>query len=336
MLDEERLKQDLQAFAAIRPLFVNLGWGLLNELDCTDLIKKGASLKELMEKREIKNKKMLETILDILVGNGVLKHEKNKYSFVSIPQPNKKEDIDFLKKNYNRSMEWIAICFKDAKEVITSGKPKDKAGFDDEKGLELWDAIMCESPYSLRKKAILIFTKELKDGNSVLDFGCGGGIGLEQILLETSKNIFLDGMDTSGNYLERAKKRMQHLYTNTQSEIIKRNIKKIQFTLFDPKKPLPKNKKYDVIFLSIVLNHIKEEKHAKLFKELKSMLKRNGRLVIYQLINQSKYNRVPIWVMHVVPSHQEYPFRETYLRNIKKNFRNVDCFFDGTITVSYD
>lgn len=331
----ERLKYDLEAFESSAPLFITKAWNLLEEVGAKESLSKGTTIKQLMAEKNIKNKKMLECVLGSLVTGGVLKFENQQYSLLNLPKPPTKKQMNFLRKYYSNSLEWVEFVTSKAKETLLEGKAPVETGFEHNKGLELWDLIMEESPYSSRIIAVKKFSDNLKEGSCVLDYGCGGGIGLEAVLKNVNKEIELTGAEISKEYLERAKIRIKKLYSETTDKIIRDNINKMQFIQFNPERGLPTDKKYDVIFISIVLNHIAPEERDDFFENIKGMLKDDGIFVVYQLIHQSKLIRNPIcWTMHTVPTHTEYPFREEYIEKLKKHFKNVEESLKGMVVVT--
>jgi len=332
---DDRLKYDIEAFKSSAPLFINKAWNLLEEVGADTLLHNGITVNQLMEEKNIKNKEMLECMLDTLVGSGVLKYKDSKYFFLNSPKPATTEQMDFLQKYYAGSLRWIEFVSSKAKQTLVEGKAPKETGFEHEESLELWDTIMEESPYSGRIITINKFVSELKDDSSVLDLGCGGGIGLEAILRNVNKNIDIVGAEVSKEYLERAKIRIRKISSETTNQLIRDNLNRLQFIHFDPNKGMPKNRKYDAVFISIVLNHIKPEKRGDLFKDIKDLLNENGILALYQLIHQSKFNKNPIcWIMHTVPSHIEYPFREEYIKELKNHFKSVEEFMNGVVVIA--
>ncbi len=334
LLTDSRLRKDIKAFKASKPEFINRAWNLLLELNLKKEFEKGISINSL-KKKGIKNSKMLECMLDLLVGEKVLKFEKQKYFFVKEPKKITVKEYDYLKKYYPYSVKWADFVYSHAKKTLLTGKTPKKAGFDYEESLELWDGIMEETPYSFRVTAVKKLAKLIKENDDVLDLGCGGGIGLETIILNTNKKINLYGAEVSKKYLERSKKRIKKIEKELKNKIMKENINNLKLINYNPKKGIPKERKYNAIFMSIVLNHIPEKERSAFFKEVKEILKPKGHLIIFQLIHQSKFKRNPIcWLMHVVPTHSEYPFRKTYVKSVKKEFRKVKELLNGVILIA--
>lgn len=229
----------------------------------------------------------------------------------------------------------MEFVYSKAKETLVHGAAPKETGFEHEKSLDLWDTIMEESPYAARIIAVRKLAENLKKSAAVLDLGCGGGIGLETILKNTNKEIELSGAEVSKEYLERAKSRIKGILEETDNEVVRGNIGRLQYLQFDPEKWLPKEKKYDAVFSSIVINHITSEGREELFRNVRDILKDGGVFVIYQLIHQSRFKKNPIcWIMHTVPSHKEYPFREEYVAKLKRVFSSVEELLDGAIVIA--
>ncbi|MFA6049251.1 MAG: class I SAM-dependent methyltransferase [Candidatus Micrarchaeia archaeon] len=338
MLSDSRFKNDVAAFKASRPLFVKYAWDLLVAVGAKRLLVGGVSLGRLMRQLRLKNSKLLESVLAILVEEGALRYSDGNYSFIREPVPPTVAQLSFLKEHYLGSLEWIEFVTLRAKKALLSGKPAELTGFEASKSLDLWEAIMDGAPHSFRRYAIRKFTRNIAKNSHVLDFGCGGGSGLEQILRETSIPIYLEGIDPSPKYLLRARRRLSKL--KGQSAVVDENLGRLKLLTISPSsksndvfKQLERQK-YDVVFLSLVLNHVPVDERSNLFQNLRSLLKPDGKLVIYQIINLGAFKRSPIWIMHVIPSHTEYPFKDEYLRQLKSVFPKVDVFFDGVVTIS--
>jgi len=111
-------------------------------------------------------------------------------------------------------------------------------------------------------RELSIFNDLVKDGDRVLDLGCGHGRLIE---LFPGKNINYLGVDSSKNLLDIARKRYP----------------KYNFLLADALNlPLP-NDLFDAIFSIAVLHHIpSHELRIKFFEEVKRVLKPNGILVL--------------------------------------------------------
>ncbi len=331
LLFDTRFRMDAKAFQASSPEFVYRAWNLLKELNLKRDFENGITISSL-KRKGIKHERMLSCMLDLLVGQGILKFENHKYYFVKEPKPITKEQFSYLQKHYPGSTEWADFVTARARKTLLSGKPPKDTGFEGEESLRLWDAIMQESPHSFRKMAIEKMLSKVKPNASILDLGCGGGIGLKTILQNAKKDIFLDGAEVSSEYLEKAKNQIKKMSGHAKNKLLKRNLERVKLIHYDKKDFVPKGKKYDAVFISIVLNHLIENQREKLFQEIKEILKPNGFLVVFQLIHQSKFERNPIcWLMHTIPSHHEYPFKERHLKSIKNQFGKVKEHLNGII-----
>lgn len=111
-------------------------------------------------------------------------------------------------------------------------------------------------------RELSIFNDLVKDGDRVLDLGCGNGRLIE---LFVGKNIDYLGVDNSKNLIDIAKK--HHPNNN--------------FLLADALNLSLEDKTFDAIFSIAVLHHIpSRELRIKFFNEAKRILKPNGILVL--------------------------------------------------------
>jgi len=331
----ERQKFDANAFSASSPLFIAKAWELLSEMGIDKLVNNGSTFEEIITEKNIKNKNMLECILDTLVTSGVFSYKNEKYYFNKEPTMPTNEQIDFLKNHYKKSLEWVDFVFSKAKITLEQGKAPKETGFDHEKSLELWDNIMEESPYSGRLLTIKKFINNAEEGTKILDLGCGGGIGLEAVLTSTDKKIYLVGAEISSEYLKRAKNRINQLEKSTKNYNIKDNIKRLKFINYSPEEGLKIEGKFDVVFTSLVLNHLTIDERKKLFNSIWNVLRKNGVFASYQLIHISKFQKNPIcWIMHTVPTHVEYPFKDEYISALKDKFSSVEEYLGGVAVIA--
>lgn len=104
---------------------------------------------------------------------------------------------------------------------------------------------------------------ELKDGEKVLDLGCGDGY-YSYLLSQLSLNLKITGIDSHQEAIETAR---------TQAP-----SKKITFIIGDAEKlPFPKNS-FDKIIMSEVIEHVNDD--MKVLKEARRVLKKDGILVL--------------------------------------------------------
>lgn len=328
-----RLQNDLRAFKAIDPILTFRAWNILLGFGLFNSLIKGAAADDLARQADIKNKEMFSCLLRFLVGKGILKFERSLFSFVKQPILPASKEFLFLYEHYARSMLWIDTVTALAPGVLASGSTISETGFGEKGNLDLWDAIMEEAPFSFRQfliDKVLVSKKNLK----VLDFGCGGGIGTEQMLRSAAMPISILGVDSSKFYLKRAENRIRGLKKSLHAST-PLTQSKVRFMLYDYLTGEPLNEKFDIIYMSLVLNHITYVEQQKLISLLKSYLNEGGVLAIYQIINSGPFDRSPLcWVMHVVPSHKCYPEKERYFGLLKEQFRYVEEFFGGNVVLA--
>ena len=329
-MPERGLKMDLTALAMVRQIMVKYAIDILDRKKIFELLKKPHDLKSILKDSEIHNERMLENMLDILVGEGILLYTGENYCLGTLKKIDITEAENFLNSYYKESLEWINFVNQYSENTLTTGKPSELTGFEEEKAIYYWNKIMEQSPHSLRVIAITELYKDLKPYSLVLDYGCGGGVGLEQLIELSNKPVTLIGTDPSTKFFLEAKKRIKDL--NFEDEIRRENQKNIKFEEFDNLNNYLE--KFDAIFISIIFNHIWQKDHLQIFKQLNSLLKNHGKLVVVQLLDFGKFNRNPIWVMHNIPSHKGYPMKDQFIADLKSTFSSVEIQLDGMISVS--
>jgi len=330
-LTNKRLRQDIKALKAAKKCYTYFAWELLDEMNITKIIKNNPkSLEEIQKSLEIKDIDFLEKILDFLVGENILHFTSNKYKLLKTPQKIDKE-LEYLTKTCPGSTEWTNWLRKESKVTLKTARKIKDSSFDANKGSELWAKVMNESPFALRQLTIDQISQKFKNNNKIIDIGCGDGIGLEDILLRSSEPIQLVGLEVSKNYLNKAK----HRINNLEKEFLgikKENCKKTKFLIQDLTKTNI-NEKFDALFLSLVINHIPENKRKTFFLNIKKSMKEDSTLVTFQFLNDSKFKRSPMWIMQAIPSHVDFPYREEYISMLKSIFPSVKTLFNGLIII---
>ncbi len=112
-------------------------------------------------------------------------------------------------------------------------------------------------------------------GMKVLDIGCGRG---EIILFSAKKGAYATGIDYATEAIKLAK-----LLQSKQPKNIK---KRMSFHKMDAKRLSFKNSSFDIITLTDVVEHLYPEELDMVFKEIKRVLKRGGKLVIHTAPNK--------------------------------------------------
>ncbi|MDW3194042.1 MAG: class I SAM-dependent methyltransferase [Cytophagales bacterium] len=106
----------------------------------------------------------------------------------------------------------------------------------------------------------------LKGSDQVLEIGCGIGTQTELVLRYLTTGS-ITGIDISEKSIELAKQRLAK-YNN--QELIAGDVVQLDI-----------QKKYDIILMPDVLEHIPIEQHARLFSKLELLLKQDGLLIIH-------------------------------------------------------
>lgn len=144
-----------------------------------------------------------------------------------------------------------------------------------------------ESRKNIIKKVLTqnIFKKKI----SILDYGAGSGVNIDMLSRFGNVNIYEPHKQTS-KYLNKK-------YSCKKIKILKKIT----------------NKKYDLIVLADVLEHIKEDK--KIIKELSRILKKNGKFLITVPAYKVLFTKKDIILGH----YRRY--RASEIKNIFKDFK---------------
>ncbi len=164
-----------------------------------------------------------------------------------------------------------------------------------------YDAVAKEwdiSRFSARANQIKI-AKQIKNGNSVLDVGCGNGV-FYPVLADKSINYI--GLDISKKLLALARKKALKKKGKAKVKFVKGSITKLPF----------KNNQFDWVCAFAVLHHIpSEELRAQAVREIRRVLKPGGRSV------------VTVWNMFSVWAEKKFNINEQ-LKNIQEGLDSGD------------
>ena len=329
-MDQERLKKDLLALKSVKPILINLALDLLEEKKVLDLLKTPKGLNEICEEAQIKHEKMLENMLDLLTGENFLEYSSGKYKLLKKDKLPQLEEEQYLKENYSESLEWVYFVNNYSSQTLSTGVPSKLTGFEEEKAIYYWNKIMEQSPYSLREIAIESLLENLDENSLILDYGCGGGVSLQQLIDKTTKRLYFYATDPSTKYFSSARERLKNSESKTKT--IEENKNLTQFIDFNEIKSYLG--KFDRIFASMVFNHVEEKDYKQVFTTLNELLKKGGKFGMIQFFDFSKFDRNPIWIMHNIPTHKGYPMKEKFISDLKSVFPTVNEQLNGIITIS--
>jgi 2-polyprenyl-3-methyl-5-hydroxy-6-metoxy-1,4-benzoquinol methylase len=145
-----------------------------------------------------------------------------------------------------------------------------------------------------RKKALwpemVKLAGEVKDGDKVLDVGCGNGRLLEAL---ADKNILYTGIDQSEKLLAAAKKNYPGRTFSTGNLLELTKLPELNF---------------DYVFCLAVLHHLPgQDLRLAALRQLKNKIKDDGRIII------------TIWNLWAQPKYRKLIFKFALLKMIKKN-----------------
>lgn len=147
----------------------------------------------------------------------------------------------------------------------------------------------------------------------ILNFGCGIGKS-EPFLRSYFPNAKIMGIDVSVESVKLARKYNSHL-------------KDVEFDTFEEGGEIPKNVKYDVIFIANVFHHIPHKFHVGILKQLIEIISDNGSLFIFEHnphnpLTVRTINRCPFDVDAVLlyPAYTGKILKESGFTRIQRRF----------------
>ncbi len=140
----------------------------------------------------------------------------------------------------------------------------------------------------------------VKNGDKVLDFGCGNGRLLE---LFSDKNIDYFGVDVSEKLIETAKEKYLHPVKSSQSEVAEGEFNRASFSKINPlRTTLPFVDNYfNTVYSIAVFHHFPSKKYREdVARELYRVTKKDGHIII------------TVWNL----------YQKRYIKNILRNWKN--------------
>ena len=150
---------------------------------------------------------------------------------------------------------------------------------------------------------------KIPKGAKILDFGCGLGIPHDKFF---AKNGFaVTGIDISQKHIDIAKKNVPG------AKFIKGDFSRMKF-----------KEKFDAVVSFYAIFHIPREEHKKLFKKMRSLLKKGGLILVTLGTSGDKYSEEKDWAGAKMAWSQYDP--ETYKKIIKDSgFKIIRSAFEG-------
>jgi ubiquinone/menaquinone biosynthesis C-methylase UbiE len=123
-----------------------------------------------------------------------------------------------------------------------------------------------DSFYFAEQRVKILLPFEQNQGLKVLDLGCGDGVS-EIFMQQYFSNWQVEGIDVSKDSIEMAKKQ---------------GLQNAVFAEYDGIHIPFADENFDIVFVAGVLHHVEFNLHDAMMKEMKRVLKKGGRLVIYE------------------------------------------------------
>jgi len=161
------------------------------------------------------------------------------------------------------------------------------------------------------------FLKLNTNNSIVLDYGCGIGNSLEQVLKFKPKKI--TGIDISEVSIEKAKKNFDK---NTKIELLVDNCEKTKF----------EENTFDIVYGTGILHHLNFEI---CLDEIQRILKPGGRLLFIEPLGTNPFINLYRRLTPKSRSVDEHPLVENDLNLIKNRFQKVKIKYYGFLTLIF-
>lgn len=151
----------------------------------------------------------------------------------------------------------------------------------------------------------------------ILDVGCGDGNTARYFKKYFTNSEYI-GIDISKSSIDIAKNKYK-------------SEEKISFEQYNGKNIPYTENTFDIIFIACVLHHVVKKEHEDLLKECKRVLKKNGRIIIFE---HNPYNPLTIKTVNTCPFDEDAVLMNSkYLNKLLKDVGFVDVNVRYTIFV---
>ncbi|WHE07456.1 methyltransferase domain-containing protein [Thermoanaerobacterium thermosaccharolyticum] len=120
-----------------------------------------------------------------------------------------------------------------------------------------------------------IILADLKEGENVLDLGCGRGNDILNAAKIIGERGIAVGLDLTEKMIEEAEKNRKKL-----------NIKNAEFVVGDVENIPLQDEKFDVVISDCVINHAKDKE--KVYKEIYRVLKTGGKFIVSDVVSKDR------------------------------------------------
>ncbi len=162
------------------------------------------------------------------------------------------------------------------------------------------------------------FLKKNAENSEILDYGCGVGTLVEQVVKFNPKKII--GIDISEVSIDKAKKLIQNLKKEANF-----NVDNCEKTKFD-------DNSFDIVYGSGILHHLKIEE---CLDEIYRILKSNGNLLFIEPLGTNPIINFYRWLTPKSRSVDEHPFVNKDFKYIDSKFINMKIKYYGLFTLLF-
>lgn len=146
---------------------------------------------------------------------------------------------------------------------------------------------------------------DIKEGDSIIDFGSGTGRNACYMLEKAGKNARFVGLDINEEMIKKARKRCKE-YPNT--EFINMRIEKT----------IPYESEFDIAFISFVLHGFEDYDKIKIIENVKRALKPGGKFYVFDYA-EFDVDKAPFYVKFFIRK-LECPLAEEFINLDLKKF----------------
>ena len=147
----------------------------------------------------------------------------------------------------------------------------------------------------LRRKSLELL--KVNKGDVVLEIGFGTGYNLVELAKLVGDSGRVYGIDLTEEMIEISKKRLKKKNLEKRVKLIKGNAKRLPF----------KNNSFNIVYISNVLELFSDKDIKKVLKEIKRVLKINGKVCVIDVAKKgyenSKSLKIYLWFNKKFPSY---------------------------------
>jgi len=314
---------------------------LFTEQGIFSAIDKGKTVKELLFDLDWKNTVMLEDLLDTFVDQEILVKKGREYQPLAISERtgtltvSKLAELS-LKEVDNRWLDrashyrplftfYNKLISDHVLETLEAGNPTAMLEGTERSPLStIFDSLSKTPAYVIPRMAAVASGITIRHPKSILDLNCSTGRGIEEILLCQPDTELILGVDSNSHHIEIAKRNVAIAVSTNGIQDDAVFFQTIDYSCSLNDQLSEYSGMFDMILIDQFPMWTSEEIHALLAREIWSLMRPDGVIVVYQPFRPESACPWPHeWILRVLNGFHGYPDEFKFLKLFKQRAQAI-------------